>query len=289
MEAGTGKEGDRGDVGATLELLLSQMFTERFGSSALSPQTSDLPSQKECVALRQEEAFALTAIYGERFCERISSRVWTINLDMLWLEERRSKISDSANHKQSRSNQICKFYLKGAGCKFGNRCKFKHQRQTESSTSSDASGPSRPGFNSVDPPIYQLEIRFQPGSFYPFQPPLVAFSSTDESLSGAGRLSVTEYLFEQSLNAAQEGEPVIYTLISSLEEDGPVRELQSVTHHKYSAPPPVLAPPTATPARVRSKNVSDNNAASHTASRDQSTTNTIESTHYRLKQKEGKR
>ncbi|XP_057198416.1 putative ATP-dependent RNA helicase DHX57 isoform X2 [Triplophysa rosa] len=286
LEVGTGKECGRGDVGATLELLLCRMFTERFGSSALSPQTSDRPSQEECVALRQEEALALTAIYGERFCERISSRVWTISLDLVWLEERRSKISDSAHHKErSRSDQICKFYLKGAGCKFGNRCKFKHQRQTESSTSRGSSGPSRPGFNSVDPPFYQLEIRFQPGSFYPFQPPFVAFSTTDESLSGAGRLSVTECLFEQSLIAAQEGEPVVYTLISSLEEDGPVRELMSVTHHKYSAPPPVLAPPTATPARVRSKNVLDNITATHTANRDQSTNN-VESTHYRLKQKE---
>lgn len=289
MEVGTGKECGRGDVGATLELLLTQMFTQRFGSSALSPQTSDCPSQEECVALRQEEALALTAIYGERFCERISSRVWTIDLDLVWLEEQRTKISDSANHKErSRSNQICKFYLKGAGCKFGNRCKFKHQRETESSTSRDTSGPSRPGFNSVDPPVYQLEIRFQPGSFYPFQPPFVAFSTTDESLSGAGRLSVTECLFEQSLIAAHEGEPVVYTLISSLEEDGPVRELMSVTHHKYSSPPPVLAPPTATPARVRSKNVLDNIPATNTANRDQSI-KTIESTHNRLRQKEGKR
>lgn len=262
------------------------MFTERFGSSAVSPQTSDLPSREQCVDLRQEEALALTAIYGERFCERISGRVWTIHLDLLWLEERQSKTSDSANHKQqSRSNQICKLYLKGSGCKFGNRCKFKHQRQTESPR--DSSGPSRPGFNSVDPLVYQLEIRFQSGSFYPFQPPLVAFSTTDESLSGAGRLSVTEYLFEQSLNAARVGEPVIYTLISSLEEDGPVRDLLSVTHHKYSSPPPVLAPPTAAPARVRSKNVSENNTATQMANGDRST-NTTESTRYRLKQKEGK-
>ncbi len=130
-----GEESGRGEVGATLELLLSLMFTERFGSSAFRPQTSDLPSQEECVAPRQEEALALTAIYGDRFCERISSRVWTIQLDLLWLDERRNNISDSANcKKQSGSNQICKFYLKGAGCRYGNRCKFKHQTLESSSS-----------------------------------------------------------------------------------------------------------------------------------------------------------
>ncbi|XP_016129380.1 putative ATP-dependent RNA helicase DHX57 [Sinocyclocheilus grahami] len=275
-----GEESGRGEVGATLELLLSQMFTERFGSSALSPQTSDLPSQEECVAPRQEEALALTAIYGDRYCERISNRVWTIQLDLLCLDERRNKISDAANcKKQSGSNQICKFYLKGAGCRYGNRCRFKHQTP-ESSSSREFCKASQPGFSSTEVPVYQLEIRFQPGSLYPFQAPLVAFSSTDESLSGAGCLSVTEYLFGQALSGAQEGEPVVYTLISCLEEDGPARELLSAAHHKYSAPP------TVTPARNRSsRNTVENNIMTNTATRDQ-LTNTTKSTNHRVRQKE---
>ncbi|KAK7140601.1 hypothetical protein R3I94_013020 [Phoxinus phoxinus] len=269
-----GEESGRGEVGATLELLLSQMFTESFGSSALSLQTPDLPSLEECVALRQEEAFALTAIYGERFCERISSRVWTIQLDLLWLDVSRMKISESTNcKKKSGSDQICKFYLKGAGCKFGNRCNFKHQTH-ESSYSRDFCIGSQPGFSSTEAPVYQLEIRFQPGNFYPFQPPLVAFSSTDESLSGPGRLSVTEYLFGLSLSAAQEGEPVVYTLISCLEEDGPVRELLSAAHHKYSAPPPVLTPPLVTPERNRSSMNIVDTVTNGSATRDRSIKNT---------------
>ncbi|XP_039513078.1 putative ATP-dependent RNA helicase DHX57 isoform X2 [Pimephales promelas] len=280
-----GEESGRGEVGATLELLLSQMFTERFGSSAHGPQRHDLPSLEECVALRQEEAFALTAIYGERFCERISNRVWTIQLDLLWLGISRMKISESQNgKKQSGSGQICKFYLKGAGCKFGNRCNFKHQTHESSSFREFCEG-SQPGFSSTEAPVYQLEIRFQPGSFYPFQPPLVAFSSTDESLSGPGRLNVTEYLFGQSLSAAQEGEPVVYTLISCLEEDGPVRELLSAAHHKYSSPPPVLAPPTVTPAKNRSSRNIVDSITNGSATRDRPIKIT-ETTNHRLNQKE---
>uniref|UniRef100_A0A4W4E6C5 Putative ATP-dependent RNA helicase DHX57 n=1 Tax=Electrophorus electricus TaxID=8005 RepID=A0A4W4E6C5_ELEEL len=235
-----------GEVGATLELLLVQMFAERFGSTALGPQTPEPPSQEECVALRQEEALALTAIYGERFCERINDRVWTVSLDLVWMTEGQNSTSQPATDGQrmrTSSTQLCKFYLKGSGCKFGSRCKFKHESPTESSGHKNLYGPSQPGFRSIEPPVYQLEVRFPQGSCYPFQPPLAAFSTTDDSISGAGRLNVTEYLFSQSLTAAQDGEPVVYTLISCLEEDGPVRELLSASHHKYSAPPPVLAPP----------------------------------------------
>ncbi|XP_066534842.1 putative ATP-dependent RNA helicase DHX57 isoform X2 [Hoplias malabaricus] len=269
-QGGSGRSSGRGEVGTTLEFLLNQMFTERFGSTALGPQVQDPPSLEECVALRKEEALALAAIYGERFCERISDRVWTVSLDLLWLTECSSRTSDTIpdRHKaESSSTQLCKFYLKGSGCKFGNRCKFKHQSQTEPISHRNLHGPSQPGFNSFDPYVYQLEIRFPPGSCYPFQPPLAAFSTTDEAISGAGRLNVTEYLFSQSITAAQVGEPVVYTLISCLEEDGPVREFLSTSHHKYSAPPPVLAPPSIPTSRSRStKNNTNNSKPSSTTS-----------------------
>ncbi|XP_030627357.1 LOW QUALITY PROTEIN: putative ATP-dependent RNA helicase DHX57 [Chanos chanos] len=280
LEAGQGRSREgrcHGEVGATLELLLSQMFSERFGADALSVQGSSVPSHEECVSLRQEEALALTAIYGERFCERIADRVWIINLDLLWLTERRSQNTDSLNAKRytSSSTQICKFYLKGSGCKFGNRCKFKHQRQAASSGPTASCGSSQPGFSSADPSVYQLEVRFPQGSLYPFQPPLVAFSTTDETLSGAGRLSVTEYLFSQSLSAAQEGEPVVYTLISCIEDEGPVKELFSSAHHKYSSPPPVLAPPTVSVTRSKSNKSS---MATSTATVNQATNSEADNT-----------
>uniref|UniRef100_A0AAR2JMS0 Putative ATP-dependent RNA helicase DHX57 n=1 Tax=Pygocentrus nattereri TaxID=42514 RepID=A0AAR2JMS0_PYGNA len=269
----SGWSNGQGEVGATLEFLLSQMFAERFGSTALGPQVPDPPSRKECVALRQEEALALTAIYGERFCERINDRVWTVILDLLWFTEGRSRSSESTtdgHQTGSSSTQLCKFYLKG-GCKFGSRCKFKHQSQTESSGHRDPHGPSQPGFSSNEKPVYQLEVRFQSGSRYPFQPPLAAFSTTDNAIAGAGRLNVTEYLFSQSLTAAQEGEPVVYTLISCLEEDGPIRELLSASHHKYSAPPPVMAPPAVTTRSRGSKSSTNNSMPASTRATSRST------------------
>ncbi|TSK22801.1 DExH-box ATP-dependent RNA helicase DExH1 [Bagarius yarrelli] len=245
----------KGEVGTTLEFLLSQMFTESFGSTALDVQVPDPPSYEECMAIRQEEAVALTSIYGERFCERISGRVWIISLDLLWMTEGRkqtSGLNERGKVGGSSSKEVCKFYLKGAGCKFGKNCHFKHQRPNKSSCHGEPFPLSQPGFKSTDCPVYQLEVRFPQGSRYPYQPPLAAFSTTDESVYKAGRLNVTEYLFGQALSAAQEGEPAVYTLISCLEDDGPIRKLLSSSHHKYSAPPPVLTPPAVTKPRIRS-------------------------------------
>lgn len=282
----------KGEVGATLEFLLSQMFTERFGLTALDRQVPDPPSYEECMAMRQEEAVALTAIYGERFCERISDRVWTIHLDLLWMNEhcsKTSKLTKKGQVRESSSTQVCKFYLKGAGCKFGKHCHFKHQRPTDSSHHRDPCGPSQPGFSSTDCPVYQLEVRFPQGSRYPFQPPLLAFSTTDDAISRAGRLNVTEYLFGQALSAAQEGEPVVYTLIACLEDDGPIRELLSASHHKYSAPPPVLAPPTITAPRIRStKCTSANSTPNSTSVSSSRCTNAAQNTNLTVLHTEGK-
>ncbi|KAL2083418.1 hypothetical protein ACEWY4_021191 [Coilia grayii] len=260
-------EAGPGEVGGTLELLLQQLISDRYGSASLSPVIPDPPSLQDCQSLRQEEALALTAIYGDRFCQRITDRVWTVDLQLDWLlsmgrEQNPAKSTSQGKQGAGSSAQICKYYLKGAGCKFGERCRFKHQLQDEERPLHDPLGGTQAGFSSVEAPLYQLEVRFTSGSRYPHQAPLVAFCTNDATLSGAGRLSLTEYLFGLSLSAAQDGEPVVYTLLSALEEEHPIRELLSVKHHKYSAPPPVLAPP---PTNTAAKSKDGTNTTTATA------------------------
>ena len=81
---------------------------------------------------RQEEKFALEAIYGDKFRERIENRVWTLSLDLPKLTELASEHTAGLDSKRvSSRNQkidpsVCKYYLKGR-CRFGKNCKFKHQ------------------------------------------------------------------------------------------------------------------------------------------------------------------
>uniref|UniRef100_A0A8D3BDG0 Putative ATP-dependent RNA helicase DHX57 n=1 Tax=Scophthalmus maximus TaxID=52904 RepID=A0A8D3BDG0_SCOMX len=273
-----------GEFGATLEQLLHQIFSERYGQKAVSPDGLEGVPMDECLSQRQEEALALAAIYGERFSERIANSVWTVTLDLPFLSDNNSKnravVGSRGGGGSVNMRNVCSFYLKGKGCRFGDKCKFKHQLPSKGRSgagSPDLTGPSMPGFSSYSPPEYEIEIRFCKGNRYPFQAPIVAFSTNDESVGAAGRLSVTERLFEEALAAAKSSEPVVYTLITLCEDEAAMKELLAVSHHKYSAPPPVVLVPPPSLAVAKSKSVRSNaseqsrssstNSISHTNSR----------------------
>lgn len=244
-----------------MEQLLHHVFTERYSQKAVSPDGLDGVPMDECLSQRQEEALALAAIYGERFCERIANAVWTVTLDLSFLSTNTSKDGGfvrGQNVGGGKIRDVCKFYLKGQGCRFGDKCKFSHQLSTKGrsgAASPDLKGPSQPGFSSYSPPEYELEIRFPKGNRYPFQAPIVAFSTNDESVGAAGRLCVTERLFSEALAAAQSSEPVVYTLITLCEDEATMKELLAVSHHKYSTPPPVVVVPPPSLSITKSKSV----------------------------------
>ncbi|XP_051911127.1 putative ATP-dependent RNA helicase DHX57 isoform X2 [Hippocampus zosterae] len=202
-----------GEFGITLEQLLHQVYTERYGQEALSTAGLSAEPMDECLNQRQEEALALAAIYDERFQERIANSVWVVTLDALFLTDNR----------------------------YGSKCKFKHQAPDKDL--SDQRGPAQSGISSYSRPEYELEIRFPKGNRYPAQAAVVAFNTNDESIGAAGRLNVTERLFGEALTAARNAEPVVYTLVSMCEDEATMKELLDVTHHKYSKPPPVVVPP----------------------------------------------
>ncbi|KAM6962420.1 putative ATP-dependent RNA helicase DHX57 [Tautogolabrus adspersus] len=271
-----------GEFGTTLEQLLHQVYSERFGQKALTVDGLKSVPMDDCLSQRQEEALALAAIYGERFSERIANSVWTVTLDLSFLSDNADK---NGERDWSRGGggvvnirDVCRFFLKGQGCRFGDKCKFKHQLPTKGRSragSPDLTGPSQPGVSSYSPPEYELQIRFPKGNRYPFEAPIVAFSTTDESVGAAGRLSVTERLFGEALAAAKSSEPVVYTLITICEDENMMKDLLAVSHHKYSTPPPVVVVPPPPIAIAKSKSVRSNaseenrgsSSSNHTSSR----------------------
>ena len=96
---------------------------------------------------RMEEKMALEAIYGDKFCERIDNRVWTLSLDLPKLTSLASEHTGGVEKKRSCHNQkvdpsVCKYYLKGH-CRFGRSCKFKHEviyQQTDKPVSTEEVG-----------------------------------------------------------------------------------------------------------------------------------------------------
>ncbi|KGL77564.1 Putative ATP-dependent RNA helicase DHX57, partial [Tinamus guttatus] len=227
-----------GNIGASLECLLSQCFAERFGEKVQVSAAAVEASREECLEQRQEEAFVLRSIYGEKFVERIQNRVWTFGLELEYLtnslDKSKQKDGSTRDSTKQTSQETCRFYIQGS-CRFGSKCRFRHEAPPHHPAKSCADAHLRP--NSDDSPMYELEIRFPEDNKYPFQAPLVAFYSTNENLPLACRLHIAEFLFGKALAAAESSEPVVYTLVTSLEDESEICEMLKNTHHKYSVPP----------------------------------------------------
>ncbi|XP_056423434.1 putative ATP-dependent RNA helicase DHX57 isoform X2 [Hyla sarda] len=228
-----------GDVGSSLEYLLLQCFSEAFGIQTKMPRTADQISMEDILALRQEEAFVLSSICGEKFIERIPNSVWTVGLELGYLTDRLQKPRNpdrAKNFVKPTPNNICKFFLKGENCHFGSKCRFRHESPKQNMKDDSHLSANDTGY------LYELEIRFPKDNKYPYQAPLIAFHSLNENLPMGCRLHMAEYLYEKALTVAQTGEPVVFSLVSCLEDEDDILQLLANTHHRYSVPPPVIRP-----------------------------------------------
>ena len=225
-----------GDIGRALELLLC-MCCDITLDSGDSGGTLD----PDLLEQRQDEMFALTAIYEDAFSERIANRVWVVQLELPFLNNHFKKLISSNSRRtlvydDDESVEICPWYLKG-NCKFGRRCRYRHVNPhvAEQERKND---PSQIKY------MYELEIRFPPGHTYPLKPPLVAFSSLNPLVSPHVCLNVTVYLLQSALEMSSEGcdagQPLVFQLVSLLEDEDKLQELCDLPPHEFSNPQPII-------------------------------------------------
>ncbi|XP_048337698.1 putative ATP-dependent RNA helicase DHX57 [Sphaerodactylus townsendi] len=252
-----------GNIGASLEHLLLQCFSEKFGQRMQITEKAAQTSIENCLEQRQEEAFALSSICGDKFVERIQNKVWTVMLNLTYLtvilSQSKRRNGNSNNGLKSASLEVCKHYLRG-DCRFGSKCRFKHERSHQQQGLPSIKEDAHLRMNI---PVYELEIRFPEGNKYPYQPPLVAFYSTNENLPLACRLHIAEFLYEKALTASESNEPVVYAFVTCLEDEAEVTKLLTKTSHRYSVPPLLTTPLARMPADVDKRALSNSSCVSY--------------------------
>ncbi|CAM9576957.1 unnamed protein product [Lampetra planeri] len=281
-----------GDIGASLELLLTQCFQERFPGS-FNYANADI-SLDDCLEQRKEEAFALESIFGSNFIERIPNRVWLVSLELSFLTD---KLKNKAPHQMQRADErlkedagpVCRFYLRGGGCRFGTRCRQRHVAPTADGTSGGKSSIAEPPQS-----MYQLEIRFPANNRYPCVAPLVAFVSSNVLLPASFCLYASELLYAEAGALAAERLPAVFTLAMLLQEnEARVTELLKRAEHSFSLPAPQLAPikmpqPASGPTMTPPPAVSSRDGAEEDGD-DASTVGVEPESYVRLKQRQQER
>ena len=238
---------NNGDLGAALEYLLCGCCElNQLGKK--NPAYSEETFQ-EAIVQRQEEAMALESIYNEAFTEVLADSVWTIKLELPFLQaefELKNSKQNVPKQKTTRKStekaaNACRFFQQGY-CKFGDKCRLSHAKPGNETSSNETKNDSEvkdvtcmnerigPSF------LFHLEVRFCKGSLYPFEPPLVVFYSTHESVSPSGCLNVTLRLNRESKDLCDTQNPVIFCLTSLLENEEEIMSCYKMPPSEYSLP-----------------------------------------------------
>ena len=229
-----------GDLGAALEYLLC-------GCCELSQLGKKNPAYseemfQEATVQRQEEAMALESIYNEAFTEVLADSVWTIKLELpflqveLELKNSGKKLRKKTTRKSTeKAANVCRFFQLGY-CKFGDKCRLTHAKSDKETSSNGTKSELEVKDVTNESFLFHLEVRFCKGSLYPFEPPLVVFYSSHESVSQSGCLNVTLRLNRESKDLSDTQNPVIFCLTSLLENEEEILTCYKMPPSDYSLP-----------------------------------------------------
>lgn len=163
---------------------------------------------------RREEILALEAIYIEEFEIRIPDRLWVFRLELKNLMDmvmNSGKVKKESEEKSFGENsEICKFFKKGA-CHFGDRCRHKHVVED--------TGSKIDSVEKTDKANFELELRFGSDNIYPYESPIIGFSSIAPGFPCEICLNITECLLKEAQELASAQSPSSFSLIALLEDD----------------------------------------------------------------------
>ncbi|EDV46119.1 putative ATP-dependent RNA helicase DHX57 [Drosophila erecta] len=216
-----------GDTEAALLLLYRHyMRIPEEEQLALEP-----PSEQEILDMRADEKEALESIYDKAYEEREANRVWNLKFRIDHLlahspsEVRKAReavlaaaaaAAEAALHKKKKAPLRCRNFDRDGTCKFGPKCRFAHmpQQPTESDT------PKKDNVDENDNELwFHVEVRFPPGSRYPYEAPFIYLKTTCHDIPHELRLRYARHLYKEAREICRDGIPCVYSICDLLQSN----------------------------------------------------------------------
>ncbi|XP_034489479.1 putative ATP-dependent RNA helicase DHX57 [Drosophila innubila] len=194
----------------------------------------DTPSESELLDMRADEKEALQSIYDRAYEERERNSVWNLKFKIEHLlahspsELRKAREAvlaaaaaerQAALDKKKKAPQRCRNFERDGTCKYGNKCRFAHILSQPEALST----PERKRLEHLDENENELwfhvEVRFPPGSRYPYEAPFIYLKTTCHDIPHELRLRFARHLYREAREICRDGIPCVYSVCELLQTD----------------------------------------------------------------------
>lgn len=219
-----------GDTEAALVLLY-----RRYMRVPVDEQTAlEPPTLEELLDMRADEKEALESIYDRAYEERERNSVWNLKFKIEHLlahspsEVRKAREAvtaaaaaqiQAAMDKKKKAPQRCRNFDRDGTCKFGPKCRFAHVPAQPEALST----PERKRLDNLDENEnelwFHIEVRFPPGSRYPYEAPFIYLKTTCHDIPHELRLRYARHLYREARTICRDGIPCVYSICELLQTD----------------------------------------------------------------------
>ncbi|KAH8396011.1 hypothetical protein KR222_001821 [Zaprionus bogoriensis] len=194
------------------------------------------PSESEILDMRADEKEALQSIYDRAYEERERNSVWNLKFKIEHLlahspsEVRKAREALNASaaaklqaalDKKKKAPQRCRNFDRDGTCKFGPKCRFAHVPPAQPEPLGGT--PERKRLDNLDENENELwfhvEVRFPPGSRYPYEAPFIYLKTTCHDIPHELRLRYARHLYREAREICRDGIPCVYSICELLQTD----------------------------------------------------------------------
>lgn len=200
-----------GDVTKSLELLYSKYY------NLIKRDIECTLTEEELLSQRSDEKGVLQSIYESAFVEKELNKIWSLTLELnnlLKYSKSMQKLIVNKKDEKCKTNdkkvvEKCRNFLKGK-CRYGLKCRFSHDIEESKPKKQETV---------LEKVLFNLEIRFEDNSKYPFEPPMIFLTTLHNDFPEMFCMHLCRRLITEAQSFADDGIASIYSLAELLKSE----------------------------------------------------------------------